>query len=293
MNVNEWYSGGQFTSVNELEVFTRRAGEGQSLVCIHGFPSSSWDFERVWPALTTRFDTIASDLIGLGKSAKPKQPLSISLQADIIEDLLIQQGVNQAHILAHDLGDTVAQELLARQLSNTSKINWQSCIFLNGGIFPETHRPLLIQRLLISRLGTLVAKLISKKSFEKNMNHVFSKSHPPSQEFIEETWNLIVEREGISMIPRLIRYMQERKENRERWVKPLAEHIIPLLLINGTEDPISGRHMAERFAEIVPNSNIAFLDHSGHYPHLETPDKVLERIFHFHENLKSASKTYT
>ena len=287
MTVKEWYNGGQYVTINDLNLFYRREGAGETLVCIHGFPSSSWDFGIIWPSLTSRFDTIAHDLIGLGKSVKPKQPLSVSLQADIVEGLLIQNGISHAHILAHDLGDTVAQELLARQATNTSKIHWLSCIFMNGGIFPETHRPLLIQKLLISSLGSLVAKVLSQKSFEKNMRRVFSNAHPPSVEFLQETWQLIVERDGIAMIPRLIRYMKERVDNRERWVNPLADHVVPMRLINGTEDPISGRHMADRFAEVVPNADIVRLDHSGHYPHIETPNEVLKAIFAFHDNINS------
>lgn len=288
MNSKEWYKSGQFKEINGLKVFYQQSGSGVSLLCIHGFPSSSWDFEKIWPSLSSRFNTIAPDLIGLGKSAKPKQAIPVSLQADVIEELLFQNGIQESHILAHDLGDTIAQELLARQASNTSKIKWLSCIFLNGGIFPETHRPLLIQRLLISPLGSLVSKLVSRRAFDKNMNHIFSKAHPPSDEFLDETWELLREREGISMMPRLIRYMQERVKNRERWVKPLSDNIVPMLLINGVEDPISGKHMANRFSELVPNTDIILLNNSGHYPHVETPDEVLNALLKFHDQLSTA-----
>lgn len=283
MNVKEWYKSGEFTKVNELKIFNKRAGTGETLVCIHGFPSSSWDFEKIWSKLTARFDVITFDLIGLGKSAKPDRALSISLQADMIEELLIQKNVSRAHILAHDLGDTIAQELLARQAENSSKILWQSCIFLNGGLFPETHKALFIQKLLISPLGSFVTKFMSKKSFTNSMNGIFSKAHPPTSEFLNETWNLIVHNNGIAMIPRLIRYMKERKLHRERWLAPLIKNSIPLLLINGIEDPISGKHMADRYAILIPNANITLLENSGHYPHVETPNKVLKAILEFHE----------
>ena len=283
MNAANWYASGKRVLVNDLEIFYKREGSGNVLFCIHGFPSSSWDFERLWPALTDRFDVIAHDLVGLGKSAKPQQPLTVSLQADVIEGLAQKEGIKEAHILAHDLGDTIAQELLARQMENTSRVNWLSCVFMNGGIFPETHRPLLIQKLLISPLGSVVARLISKKSMDKNMHKVFSQAHPPSMEFLRETWKLINENNGKSMIPRLIRYMSERKDNRERWVNPLVSEIVPIRLINGIEDPISGQHAADRYAEIVPNADIVFLENSGHYPHVETPEEVLKAFFAFHD----------
>lgn len=281
-----WYQTGKYTSVQDLKVFYQKSGQGEVLFCIHGFPSSSWDFEALWSTLSKRFEVIASDLIGLGRSAKPARPLTVTLQADIIENLLLELQISEAHLLAHDLGDTVAQELLARQAANKSKVIWRSCIFLNGGIFPETHRPLFVQKLLISPLGFLVAKLMTAKSFDENMQNIFSKAHPPSKAFLRDTWQLITENRGISMIPRLIRYMRERVTYRERWVAPLVDKQVPIRLINGIEDPISGGHMADRFAEVVPEADIIRIKNSGHYPHLETPEEVLEAIAEFHDSLK-------
>ena len=151
MTVNEWYSAGKTTTINSLDVFYRRSNKSsvqhsapnkqETLACIHGFPTSSWDYEPIWTQLESRFDVIASDLIGLGRSEKPSQPITVALQATIIESLLNKLGIKKAHIFAHDLGDTVAQELLARQAEGSSIIEWQSCVFLNGGLFSETHRP--------------------------------------------------------------------------------------------------------------------------------------------------------
>jgi pimeloyl-ACP methyl ester carboxylesterase len=285
MNSEAWYLDGKTETINELSVFFKRTGKGETLICIHGFPSSSWDFEPIWPSVIARFDTIALDLIGLGRSAKPNQPLSISLQADIIEGLAIKEGIKVAHILAHDLGDTVAQELLARQFEKTSKVTWLSCVFMNGGIFPETHHPLLIQKLLLSPIGSLIAKLMSEKSLKKNFTKIFSKAHPPTEEFIRETWKLIVADNGRTMIPKLIRYITERRTYRERWVTPLVHAVVPIRLINGIVDPISGKHAADRFAEVVPNADIVFLENSGHYPHVETPELVLKAFFEFHDKM--------
>lgn len=285
MNSKTWYLDGTIESINNLRVFFKRSGKGESLFCIHGFPSSSWDFEPIWPPLIQRFDVIVHDLIGLGKSSKPNQPLPISLQADIIEGLAIQEGIKEAHILAHDLGDTIAQELLARQFNKTSKVNWLSCVFMNGGIFPETHHALLVQKLLHSSFGPLVAKLMTEKGLKKNLTKIFSKAHPPTDEFIRETWKLTTENDGLSMIPKLIQYITERKIYRERWVEPLVNAVVPIRLINGIDDPISGKHAADRFAVVVPNADIVLLKDSGHYPHVETPDEVLKAFFEFHDKL--------
>jgi pimeloyl-ACP methyl ester carboxylesterase len=123
---------------------------------------------------------------------------------------------------------------------------------------------------------------MSKQSLTKNFTHIFGKANPPSEDFITATWDLLAQDGGRAMVPRLIRYMAERKANRERWVKPLVDAIVPIRLINGSEDPISGMHAADRFAEVVPQADIVHLSHAGHYPHVETPEAVLNAFFAFH-----------
>lgn len=283
--MESWYAAGERAQVEGLEVFYRRAGEGDVLVCLHGFPTSSWDYEPLWSDLTARFDVVAHDLIGLGRSAKPQRALPVALQASVVEGLLGELGIERAHLLAHDLGDTVAQELLARQLAGTAEVEWSSCVFLNGGLFPETHQPRLIQRLLASPLGSFVAKLTSERTFRRAMTRICSPQHPLDDDFYADSWRLLIENDGRSMMPRLIRYMAERKTMRERWVEPLTSAQIPLRLINGVLDPVSGRHAAERYRQLVPDADVVLLEEGGHYPHVEQPSEVLSAFFAFHDGL--------
>lgn len=261
---------------------TLQAGDARpTLVCIHGFPTSSWDFAPMWSELGQHFGLVASDLLGLGYSSKPDCPLTIALQADAIEALLVGLGVREAHLLAHDLGDTVAQELLARNLDGSARICFKSCAFLNGGLFPETHQPRLIQKLLLSPLGGVVARFTSQKRFGESMRAIFGPDTPPSKEFLDAAWEQLIANQGRRVLPRLICYMEERRVYRGRWVAPLIAPRIPLRLINGALDPVSGRHAADRYRELVPQADLVMLDHLGHYPHVEDPELVLKALLEF------------
>ena len=96
----------------------RTAGSDRALLLIHGFPTASWDWHKLWSELGARFPrVIAADMMGFGFSSKPADyPYSILDQADLLEGLLRHLGVRSVDLLAHDYGDTVAQELLARHL---------------------------------------------------------------------------------------------------------------------------------------------------------------------------------
>ncbi|MFC3880084.1 alpha/beta fold hydrolase [Algoriphagus namhaensis] len=286
-NLTEWKSTGLEIHLNGSKIFYQKSGKGEVIFCIHGFPTASFDFLPIWKDLSENFQLIAPDLIGLGFSDKPDQPISVADQADMIESLCLAENISSAHLLAHDLGDTVAQELLARSLEGKSKVTWKSCVLLNGGLFPETHRPLLIQKLLISPIGKWVAKLTRKKTFRKSMNRIFSNSYPPSEELIEDFWYLLNYKDGVRVLPRLIRYMSERSAKRSRWVGALQNSTIPIRLINGNQDPVSGLHMAHRYAELIPSPDICHLPDAGHYPHVEVPKEVLKHILGFLNSKKS------
>src|SRR3546814_20597168 len=91
------------------------------LLCRHGFPTASWDWHRLWPALTATRRVIALDFLGYGFSSKPEHhTYSAAEQADIVLALMQELGVRQAHVLAHDFGDSVAQGLLAREIGSAS-----------------------------------------------------------------------------------------------------------------------------------------------------------------------------
>jgi len=273
--LQEWESSGSYLSFHGHQVFFKTVGEGDTLILIHGFPSANWDWQLLWPGLEKQFNLVSPDMLGFGFSDKPqKYAYSIKGQADLFEALVKHLEIDDVCILAHDYGDTVAQELLARQLEGSLCFNIKMITFLNGGLFPETHRPLVLQRLLMTPLGGLLAKLMSKKKFARSLQKICSENF--SQEDIELLWQLLNYKNGRAVIPKLIYYMKERRQNRSRWVGALQKTTIPLHLINGLIDPISGVHLVERFCEVVPRGHVTKLPGIGHYPQVEAPEKVLQ-----------------
>ncbi|MCC2639247.1 MAG: alpha/beta hydrolase [Moraxellaceae bacterium] len=284
VSLREWQAAGSFADYRGHRIFLRRGGPADApvLLLIHGFPSASWDWEALWPALTERWRVLAPDLIGFGFSDKPAHyDYSIIDQAELCESLLRVEGVSTYHVLAHDYGDTVAQELLARQAPAAGAPRLQSVALLNGGLFPEVHRPLLTQKLLASAAGPLLARLMSRRTFAASMTRIFGAHTPPSAELLDGFWRLLEVNKGRQVLPRLIRYMEERRQHRERWVGALVNSTIPLKLINGEADPISGGHMVARYRELVPAPDVTVLAGIGHYPQCEAPDAVLRAYFLF------------
>jgi pimeloyl-ACP methyl ester carboxylesterase len=284
-DLQQWRALGRHVAVGAQRIFCVDSAQGErtraTLLLIHGFPTASWDFARVWPEFSRRFRVIALDLLGFGFSSKPRgHDYSIIEQADIVEAVATAHGIGHHHLLAHDYGDSVAQELLARDNARPVR-RLDSVSFLNGGLFPETHRPRLIQRLLCSPLGPLVGRLTSRRAFERSLSAVFGPRTPPGRADLEAFWTLLRNDDGQRIAHRLIRYMPERVRQRERWVGALTAACCPLALIDGTADPVSGAHMVARWREVIGKGYVAELPGIGHYPQLEAPDQVLKHHAEF------------
>lgn len=253
------------------------------ILFIHGFPSASWDWHYQWAHLAQDYHLVAADLLGFGLSDKPqKHRYSLLEQADILESLLSQLHIDNCHILAHDYGDSVAQELLSRQPRAGLQIS--SICFLNGGLFASHHRPLLTQKLLKGPLGSIFAALMSKTTLAKGFTKIFGQNTPPKPEEINVLWQLIEYNQGKKVIPRLLKYIDERPIHNERWINHMNDTDIPLYFINGVLDPISGQHMLDHYESVIPNPKTTALE-LGHYPQLEAPHIVLNLYSEFLHSL--------
>jgi pimeloyl-ACP methyl ester carboxylesterase len=276
---------GHFSHIGGRKLFCVDSGdlEKPAVLLIHGFPTSSWDWTPIWNQLRETHRLVAMDLLGFGFSDKPDpHPYSIMEQADLCEALVDDRKLDAFHVLAHDYGDTVAQELLARQNEGKGAGRWLSVCLLNGGLFPETHQARLIQKLLLSPLGPLINKLSTKRTFDKSFSAVFGPQTKPSSEELEAFWSLIQHGDGKHIFHNLITYMTDRKVYRERWVNALQNSIVPIGLINGSVDPVSGAHMVERYRELVsPDHFIVDLPDIGHYPQVEAPEAVIDAYHRF------------
>ncbi len=278
MHPCDWQQRGALHTINGCSIFVIDEGtvDQDTIVLIHGFPTASWDWHRIWPTLRQQYRLVTMDMLGFGFSDKPeKHRYSIHEQADIVEALVQKLGLTRFHVLAHDYGDTVAQELLARQNAGKGAGEWLSVCFLNGGLFPETHRALLTQKLLLSPLGALVNKLSNKRSFDRAMSRVFGPETKPDAQELADYWSLVMHNNGKHIFHNLITYMRDRRQHRERWVSAIRQAKVPVALINGSADPVSGAHMVARFRELaLPLAYLAELPEIGHYPQMEAADDV-------------------
>ena len=284
MNLKEWRTSGKYFDDGQHRIFYRfHQPSKEATILLHGFPSSSFDYHKIWDALGERFSILAFDLIGYGFSDKPADfDYTTFAQTDVLQRLVEHLKIEKLHVLAHDYGNTITQELLARGEENRLSFSIETICFLNGALFPETHRPVFAQKLLISPLGFLFGKLITDAKFKRSLSSIFGAKTQPTDEELNDFIRVFRYNDGKRVAHKLIRYMSERAKYRARWVGALERMNQPFRFINGLDDKVSGAHLVERFREVVPHqTDIVELDGIGHYPHFEMPETILEKYFEF------------
>ena len=101
---------------NGIALNLRRAGRGEPLILLHGFPQNGACWHRTAPALAERFDVIVPDLRGYGASDAPQDDeghdaYSKRTMAADIAALMDALGIDAAHVMGHDRGARVAYRL--------------------------------------------------------------------------------------------------------------------------------------------------------------------------------------
>ncbi|MFD2561654.1 alpha/beta fold hydrolase [Aquimarina rubra] len=287
MRLQDWKNSGAYYVYKTHQIFYKEEGIGVPLILVHGFPTSSWDWNKIWNPLAKKYKMLAIDMLGYGFSSKPTDfNYTIASQVDLWETILKEKGITSFHILAHDYGDTVVQEMLARLKENTEyEFKIESVCFLNGGMFPETNFPTRTQKMLLTPFGSILKHFMGRNTLAKNFKKIFGKHTQASEQEIDMFWEAIDYNSGKNVIPKLIKYLNERDTYKIRWREAIQYTDVPKRLIDGAVDPISGRHMAEFYQKIIPNADVVILDKIGHYPQTEAPEDVLRHYIEFRERL--------
>ncbi|MGC2548256.1 MAG: alpha/beta hydrolase, partial [Silvibacterium sp.] len=108
--------------INGVTLHYLTAGQGPSLILLHGYAETSLMWKPIIPALAQRFTVIAPDLPGIGDSGIPPSGLDMKSAAITIHDLARSLGIQTAEVVGHDIGLMVAYAYAAQFPSEVSKL---------------------------------------------------------------------------------------------------------------------------------------------------------------------------
>jgi pimeloyl-ACP methyl ester carboxylesterase len=289
MTANDWKSKGEFITLNDRKLFVVDTSSffssdnkipTETMVVLHGYPTSSYDYYKVLPELSKHYRVIIHDHLGFGFSDKPLDySYSLLDQADLALQLWQLLGVKKVHLLAHDYGTSVATEIIARNNNHELTIEIEKLTLCNGSMHIELSQLRTIQKLLKNKwLGKYVAKLTTYAIFSKNLRNVYFDKTKVSNNELKDMWMQLEYNDGRKVIHKLSQYINERYTYWNRWIGALKETNLQTNIVWAKNDPVAVPAIARLIATEISNNKLFWIENTGHFPMLENPDEWLNCI---------------
>jgi pimeloyl-ACP methyl ester carboxylesterase len=253
------------------------------LLVLHGFPTCSYDWKAVLPALRAGRDVVLVDVHGFGLSDKPDHRYSIRAYADDVVAVIAALGLAEVDLITHDMGDTVGGELLARTLEGGLDLRVRRRIVTNGSIYIDMAQLTLGQQVLLG-LPDEANELVATDGGTAYRAGVVGTFAPdtaiddPTELDLDVTTHLAVRDGGLALLPRTIRYIEDRRAEERRFTGAIETHPSPLGVVWGDLDPVAVHAMADLLVATRPGTPLVTLDGVGHYPMVEAPERFATAV---------------
>jgi pimeloyl-ACP methyl ester carboxylesterase len=253
----------------------RDAGDGPTLLLIHGMAGSSATWQAIIPRLSKKFRVIAPDLLGHGVSAKPRGDYSLGAFAVFLRDLLDELGVDRATVIGQSLGGGIAMQFAHQHRDYCERL----ALIGSGGLGPDLS-PLL--RMLSAPGAEFVLPVVAPQPVLNLGNKIGSwlTSAGIQSPRAGQMWHAYSSLSDAQTRRAFLRTLRSVVDYRGQAVSALNKlHVaqgLPALLIWGDNDRIIPVAHAYAAHDAVPGSRLEVLEGVGHFPHVEAPMAVAD-----------------
>ena len=235
--------------VKGLQVEFTDAGQGTSLLLVHGFPLNRGAWNRQVAAFQPRFRVIAPDLRGMGGSQATAGPVAMERYAEDLHALLGCLEAEPAIVVGHSMGGYVALAL-ARAFPQV----------LRGLVLVATKAGADAPAVAAARRAT-AAKVRTEgtAAVVQDMAARMLAGNPPDAAMAAEVQGFMSPAQSEGIIAALLG-MAERPDA-GTW---LAQITVPTLVVAGTEDSIIPPSESQALAKAIPRAQLRLIEHAGH-----------------------------
>jgi pimeloyl-ACP methyl ester carboxylesterase len=252
----------------------------EALLLIHGMAGSSETWRGVIPQLSRKYRVVAPDLLGHGKSDKPRGDYSLGAFAVWLRDLLDELGISRATVVGQSLGGGVAMQFVYQHPDYCQRL----VLISSGGLGPDVGWTL---RLLSAPGAELILPAIAPPpvlTVGNKLRSWFSAAGLQSPRGAE-IWSAYSSLSDAKTRQAFLRTLRSVVDPRGQAVSALNRlHLtseLPVMVIWGDQDSIIPVGHGYALHEARPGSRLEVLEGVGHFPHVERPSEVVDLIDDF------------
>jgi haloalkane dehalogenase len=278
-------AGGEFVTVDGLNIFFRRAGSGDAtpLVLTHGIPRSSFLYRKMVPILGESRPVRAWDLYGFGLSEKPRDPSRYYFPKfeEFFGRFLDKLGIERAHLVCHDVGGPFTigwavhnpHRVASLTIMNTTV--YLSGFWIPGPVLASILLPYRLQEKVMSdaQFADMILRYIQRKAL-KNPEALAGEEGEAFKELLTRDggrWSLARTLKAYRVVLPYLLGLQ----------KALTRFTRPTMVLWGKYDPFCTMPIAGRFARSVPEADIRVVSHASHFLQEDQPEETSRIILDF------------
>ncbi|AKS34737.1 alpha/beta fold hydrolase [Mycolicibacterium goodii] len=279
-----------FRTIHGYRRAFRIAGSGPAILLIHGIGDNSTTWHSVQSTLAQRFTVIAPDLLGHGRSDKPRADYSVAAYANGMRDLLSVLDIDRVTVVGHSLGGGVAMQFAYQFpqfvdrliLVGAGGVTRDVNVALRIASLPMGSEALALLRLPLVLPALQIAGKVAGSVFGSTgvgrdipdmLRILADLPEPTASSAFARTLRAVVDWRGqvVTMLDRC--YLTES---------------VPVQLIWGESDSVIPVGHAEMAHAAMPGSRLEIFEGSGHFPFHDDPDRFVEVVERFIDSTEPA-----
>lgn len=284
-----WRDEGVVKEIDGRKIFVHTSGpeSDHGVLIVHGYPGSSWDWQGVVGRIGDAARVVVADMRGFGLSEKPLDgtyldTYSLMLQADIYEGVAKEEGLSSVILVAHDMGQTVGLELMARQEEGRLPFRIRHAIVVNGSTLVDMIQLAEMQKELLQKPDKALDEDLDFDQFKAGLSPTFGTAFTDSGALdttLDAMTHQVFYDHGSRVQAQILRYLKERNEDFGRWSRTFFTfQSAPMTLIWGTQDPVAVEAMADRVKSERPYTDLYKLKDVAHWPSIEAHEVIGDAI---------------
>ncbi len=272
------------------DVAYRLAGEGETILLIHGMAGSSRTWREVMPELAEHYRVLAPDLLGHGASGKAATDYSLGAHASMLRDLMDRLGIAGATVVGQSLGGGVAMQFSYQYpdrcerlvLVSSGGLGREVSFILRALSLPGAELVLpIVTPAFVRKLGNALSAWLWDRGVRSGRlaemwSAYASLGDPETRRAYFRTLRAVVDPGGqaVSATDRLY----------------LAQDM-PTLIVWGDADPMIPVDHARAAHAAMPGSRLEIFEGVGHFPQSEAPKRFVEVLSDFMASTSAARLT--
>ncbi|WP_156754040.1 alpha/beta fold hydrolase [Actinokineospora pegani] len=271
----------RFRTIHGYKRAFRMAGSGPAVLLVHGISDNSGTWLRVLSTLARDHTVIAPDLLGHGKSDKPRADYAAGAYACGMRDLLSVLDVDRVTVVGHSLGGGVAMQFAYQFPERCERL----VLVSSGGVGREVHPALRVAAMPGAELAMPFIAAAPVRALVAGMMPLLRRTgldFGPDLTYALERYAALRDPRARTAFLRTLRSVVDLRGQVVTMLdRCYLTRGIPTMLMWGTRDRIVPSAHARLAHEAMPGSVLEVFDRSGHFPHQSEPAKFISVLTSF------------